>query len=71
MNNIKTRVDHGTHIILKDFWGDVAEAMNSLEDNDSIAFGIIISPEENKFEEINQLQLWDFDIMTPNVIKKR
>ena len=45
--------------------------MNSSEDDDSIALGILISPEDSKFEEISQLQLWDFDIMTPDAIEKR
>ena len=53
------------------FLGAVADAMNSSEDDDSIALGILISPEDSKFEEISQLQLWDFNIMTPDAIQKR
>jgi hypothetical protein len=55
LNDIKTHADHETPQNLpKDFWVlDVAEAMNGSEEEDSIALGIIISPEDSHFEEID------------------
>jgi hypothetical protein len=71
LNDIKTRADHERRNLPKDFWIDVAEAMNGSEDDDDIALGIIIPPEDSHFEEINSLELWDFDIMTADAIKKK
>jgi hypothetical protein len=71
LNDIKTRVHHETQDLPKDFWGDVADAMNCSDDDDSIALCLILSADDDHFEEIKSLQLQDFDIMTPDAIKKR
>jgi hypothetical protein len=57
LNNIKTRVGHETRNLPKDFWGDVAEAMNGSEDGDSVALSIVIPPDDSHFDETNALGL--------------
>jgi hypothetical protein len=70
LNDIKSCADHERRNFPKDFWVDVAEAMNVSEDDDDVALGIIIPSEDSHFEEVNSLELWDFDVMTANAIKK-
>jgi hypothetical protein len=45
--------------------------MNGSEDDDDVALGIIIPSEDSYFEEVNSLELWDFDVMTADAIKKK
>ena len=71
LNDIKTRVDHETHDLPKHFWDDVAEAMNGSDDDDSSALEVVLSPQDNHFDEIDSLNLHDFDIMTSSAIKKK
>ena len=75
LNDIRARAaDHGRGRPVNDFWGDVAEAMNSPDDVDMDAnniLQIILSEEDEHYEDMNALDLKDCDTMTPTAIKKK
>jgi hypothetical protein len=71
LNDIKTRTDHEQHAMPKNFWHDVAKAMNGADNNDSTAVLIVLPVEDGHYEEIAELDLLEFDIMTPDAIKKK
>ena len=71
LNDIKTRTDHERHDLPHHFWNDVSEAMNSAADDDSTAVDIVLPPEDMHYEEVELLNLLDYDIMTAVSIKKK
>ena len=71
LNDIKTRADHERHAMPKNFWHDVAEAMNGADDDDSTAVLVVLPVEDGHYEEVAELDLLEFDIMTSDAIKKK
>jgi hypothetical protein len=71
LNDIKTRTDHERHALPHHFWNDVAEAMNSAADDDSTAIDVVLPTEDLHYEEVELLNLLDYDIMTDVAIKKK
>jgi hypothetical protein len=72
LNDIKKRNDHETPGSLpKDFWANVAESFNSLEEDDDTALKVVMSEADPHYEEVLDLVLEDFDMMTDVVIRKK
>jgi hypothetical protein len=71
LNDIKTRTDHERHDLPHHFWNDVAEAMNSTADDDSTAIDVVLPPQDLHYEEVELLDLLDYDSMTAVTIKKK
>lgn len=71
LNDIKTRVDHETGNLPQDFWANVAEAVNSLEEDDDTALEVVMSEEDAHYEDVMDSALEDFDLMTAAVIRKK
>jgi hypothetical protein len=72
LNDNKTWVDHETGGSLpNDFWANVAETVNSLEEGDATALQVVMSEEDAHYDEVVDLDLEDFDLMTSAVIRKK
>ena len=72
LNDIKTRVDHETGQLPKNFWEDIADAMNiTSNDNDNTPLQVVLPEEDEHYKEIKLINLPDFDIMTSTVIQKK
>ena len=72
LNDNKTRADHESGRSLpNDFWANVAETVNILEEDDSTALQVVMSEDNPYYNEVVDLDLEDFDLMTPAVIKKK
>eukprot|EP00980_Cylindrotheca_fusiformis_P016822 scaffold5074_cov99-Cylindrotheca_fusiformis.AAC.4 len=71
LNDSKKRTDYEHGGLPKDFWEDVAEAMNCSDDDDSTALKLVISEEDEHYEDINSIHLKYFDLMTASCIKKK
>ena len=71
LNDNKNRSDHERHALPKHFWNDVAEAMNSAADDDSTAIDVVLPPEDLHYDEVEILNLLEYDIMTDVAIKKK
>jgi len=71
LNDIKTRSDHETGGLPSDFWADVAEALNGACEDDDSAETIVLSEEDPHYEELLDLDLTDYDILTASVIRKK
>jgi hypothetical protein len=71
LNDNKTRVDHETHDLPKDFWEDITEAMNGSDDDDVTPLLIVLSPDDSHYDEVEALNLRVYDIMTSAAIKKK
>ena len=71
LNDNKNRTDHERHALPKHFWNDVAEAMNGAADDDSTAIDVISPPDDLHYDEVEILNLLEYDIMTDVAIKKK
>lgn len=71
LNDIKTRADHEKGQLPKNFWADVAEAMNDCDDDDKTAVDIVLNEEDERWEEIHLLDLNNFDNMSATAIRKK
>jgi hypothetical protein len=72
LNGNKMRVDHETGGSLpNDFWANVTETVNSLEEDDATALQVVMSEEDAHCDEVVDLDLEDFDLMTSAVIQKK
>ena len=71
LNDIKKRDDHEGKNMPKNFWQDVAEAYNQDDDDDDIATVKLLSSDDLHWDEFENLQLEEYDIMAAEVIKKK
>jgi hypothetical protein len=71
LNDYKARVDHETGELPNDFWEDVLEAMNGSDDDDSSALQVVVEEDDDHRDEIESIDLQDFDLMTSDAIKKK
>lgn len=72
LNDVKNRTDHETGGMPSDFWwSDVAEAINGDSSDDPSPLQTIIPPGNPHFDELNDLDLENFDNMTSEVLRKR
>jgi hypothetical protein len=71
LNNVKNRVDHETRLMPNDFWADVSDAMNGSTDNDSCATVSVFDNDNPHAEEITDIDIDLFDMMTADAIKKK
>ena len=63
------RVDHETGRLPRNFWEDVAAAMNGSGDDDDTALQVVIAEEDEQYEEIMSINLQQFDFMTATAIR--
>lgn len=70
LNDAKTRVDHESGEIPKNFWHDVAESMNGSDNDDDTALKIVLDEDDRHYDEIADVDLTEFDLMTATAIKK-
>ena len=71
LNDNKNRVDHKTGRLPKNFWEDVAEAMNGLGNDNNTALKVVIKEEDQHCDEIKSMNLQQFDMMTASTIRKK
>lgn len=74
LNDIKTRTDHETGGMPNDFWSDVADALNTADDDDDdddTAINIIMDETDPHFDEMQELDLEDFDNTTGPASRKK
>jgi hypothetical protein len=60
----KNQVNHETGGMPSDFWAGVTDALNCASDDDATASTVILSEEDPHYEEVMQLDLNDYDLMT-------
>jgi hypothetical protein len=71
LNDIKTRTNHERNDMPRHFWDDVTESFNSAVDDDSTAVLIVLPTDDLHYDEVEGLNLLDFDMMTASAIKKK
>jgi hypothetical protein len=71
LNDGKNRVDHETGGMPSDFWTGVTDALNCASDDDATASTVILSEEDPHYEEVMELDLNDYDLMTSAVVRKK
>jgi hypothetical protein len=71
LNDNKTRADHETHDLPKNFWDNVAKSMNGSNDEDPTPLDIVLLPDDNHYDKVEALNLRVYDLMTSPAIKKR
>jgi hypothetical protein len=54
-----------------DFWTGVTDALNCASDDDATASTVILSEEDPHYEEVMELDLNDYDLMTSAVVRKK
>ena len=71
LNDIKTRTNHESGGLPSDFWTDVADALNGASEDDDSPLKVVMSEDDPHFEEIDLLDLEEFDQTTPAAIRKK
>jgi hypothetical protein len=71
LNDIKNHEDHEAKLLPEDFWNDVAEAMNGDAADDDSALKTVMSPLDPHWEELNDLDLNEFDQTTSDALRKK
>jgi hypothetical protein len=73
LNHTKTRSNHETGGLPSNFWCDVAEALNGAceDDNTNSALNIVLSVENPHYDELLDLDLTDYDLLTALVNTKK
>ena len=73
LNDIKNRQDHESSNLPKAFWESVGEAMNCSDDDDAdgLIEKIVLPDNDEHAEDFESLNLSEFDIMTPDAIRKK
>jgi hypothetical protein len=71
LNDIKSRADHESGNIPKQFWTDVSDAFNCPDEEDNTASQLIIDDEDPHASELKELEIEMFDTMSSEVIKKK
>lgn len=71
LNDIKKRSDHETGELPSDFWADVASALNGDSEDDDSPLSLVISPHDRHYDEMMDLDLHEFDMVTASVVRKK
>jgi hypothetical protein len=71
LNDIKTRTNHERNDMPRHFWDEVTESFNSAADDDSTAVLIVLPTDDLHYDEVEGLNLLDYDMMTASAIKKK
>jgi hypothetical protein len=71
LNDAKSRVDHETGGMRSNFWEDVMDAMNGSDDDDSSAVLLVLDDDDPHGDDITQIDIQQFDLMTVDAIKKK
>ena len=71
VNDIKNRKEHETRMLPKDFWNDVADALNVVSEDDDSALQLVISEDDLQYEELLLVDLEEYDLMTSDAIRKK
>ena len=66
----QARIDHETGGMPSNFWEDISDAMNGAGEDDGSALTIVINEDDPHAEEIHDVDLQKFDLMTSDAIKK-
>lgn len=71
LNDIKTRADHETGGLPSNFWADVADSLNGASEDDDSPLKVVMREEDPHFQEVDTLDLDEFDVITPIAIRKK